>query len=76
MARMIPNTLSDDHGSFGEKQVFEALKKKLPSDYVVFHSVRWNNLNEKNTVIWGECDFTIFHPQFGILIMEVKSAFW
>ena len=74
MARMIPNTLSDDHGSFGEKQVFEALKKKLPSDYVVFHSVRWNNLNEKNTVIWGECDFTIFHPQFGILIMEVKSG--
>lgn len=74
MARMIPSTLEDDHGSFGERSVFEALKQKLPEDYTVFHSVRWNSYNEKKTVIWGECDFTIFHPENGILILEVKSG--
>lgn len=74
MARMIPSTLEDDHGSFGERKVFEALKQKLSDDYIVFHSVRWNSHNEKKTVIWGECDFTIFHPEYGILILEVKSG--
>ena len=54
MARMTPLTLEDDHGSFGERSVFEALKQKLPEDYTVFHSVRWNSYNEKKTVIWGE----------------------
>lgn len=74
MAVMIPDTLEDDHGSFGERQVFEALKNLLSDDYVVFHSVRWNSLNEKNTVIWGECDFTIFHPENGFIVLEVKSG--
>ena len=74
MAQMIPPTLEDDHGSFGERKVFEALKKKLPKEYIVFHSIRWNGINEKKTVIWGECDFTIFHPEYGILIVEVKAG--
>ena len=74
MAQMIPNTLGDDHGSFGERQVFEALKNKLDSDFTVFHSVRWNARNEKKTIIWGECDFTIFHPEYGIIALEVKSG--
>jgi len=71
---MIPNTLEDDHGSFGERQVFETLKSHLSEDFIVFHSVRWNSYNEKRTVIWGECDFTIFHPEYGILVLEVKSG--
>ena len=44
MARMIPNTKQDDNDSYGEKQVFEALRTKLGLDYVVFHSVRWNDI--------------------------------
>ncbi len=73
MSRMIPQTMEDDNNSFGERQVFEALKK-LPNDYTVFHSVRWNNRNEKNTVVYGESDFTIFHPRKGIIVIEVKSG--
>ena len=74
MARMIPNTLGDDHGSFGEKKVFEALKNKLDDDFTVFHSVKWNDRNQKNMIIWGECDFTIFHPAYGIIVLEIKSG--
>ena len=36
--------------------------------------MRWNDRNEKDTVVWGECDFTVFHPQKGILVIEVKSG--
>jgi hypothetical protein len=73
MARMIPRELRDYNNSYGEKSVFEALKK-LPDDYTVFHSVKWNKRNERGRVVWGECDFTIFHPLKGILVIEVKSG--
>lgn len=73
MALMIPQTMEEDNNSFGERQVFDALKK-LPDEYTVFHSVRWNDRNEKNTVVYGESDFTIFHPKKGIIVIEVKSG--
>ena len=73
MAQMIPEIMEEDNNSFGEKQVFESLKK-LPDDYTVFHSVRWNRRNEKNTVVYGESDFTVFHPKKGIIVIEVKSG--
>ncbi len=77
MAKMIPSKMEEDHDSFGERQVFEALKK-LPDDYTVFHSVRWNERIEKTVtktvMVDGECDFTIFHPDKGILVIEVKSG--
>lgn len=73
MAQMIPQTMEEDNNSFGERQVFEALKK-LPDDYTVFHSVRWNDRNQKNTVVYGESDFTVFHPKKGIIVIEVKSG--
>ena len=73
MAQMIPFTMEEDNNSYGERQVFEALKK-LPDEYTVFHSLRWNERNQKNTVVYGESDFTIFHPRKGILVIEVKSG--
>lgn len=74
MARMIPSVMENDNGSWGEKRVFEELKAKLSSEYTVFHSVRWNDRNEKQTVVWGESDFTVFHPTKGIIVIEVKSG--
>jgi len=74
MARMIPNTMQEDNDSYGEKQVFEALKTKLGPEYVVFHSVRWNDIYNAKRTIWGESDFTVFHPQKGIVVIEVKSG--
>ena len=73
MSLMIPQSMEEDNNSFGERQVFEALKK-LSDEYTIFHSVRWNERNEKNTVVYGESDFTIFHPQKGIIVIEVKSG--
>ena len=83
MAHMVPHEMEADNNSFGEKQVFNALKN-LSYEYTVFHSVRWNEVlwsenkwnpkKENRTVVWGECDFTILHPTKGILVIEVKSG--
>lgn len=74
MAKIIPERTIDFNSSYGEKQVFEALKK-LPDDYIVFYSVAWKQLERKlNIIKYGESDFTIFHPQKGIIVIEVKSG--
>ena len=74
MAHMVPNTMQDENDSYGEKQVFAALKEKLGKEYYVFHSVRWNDVYKAKRTIWGESDFTIFHPKKGIIVIEVKSG--
>jgi hypothetical protein len=73
LARMIPATVDDFNASFGEQQVYNALRDGLPDDYVVFHSFHWNRKGP-NRVEWGETDFTVFHPKYGILVIEVKSG--
>lgn len=73
MALMIPSVMETDNNSFGERQVFKALKK-LPEDYTVFHSIRWNTRNFKKNMVYGESDFTVFHPRKGIIVIEVKSG--
>ena len=73
MAKMIPSSVSDFHGSYGEEKVYESLAQ-LPDDYVVFHSVRWNRVRFRGGVDWGESDFAVFHPERGLLVIEVKSG--
>lgn len=71
MAKMIPHTYIDT-GSEGEKRIFEALQTKLSNDFYVFHSVRWISSDRNRSQ--GEADFLVFHPQKGILIIEVKAG--
>lgn len=75
MARMIPDKPmpGEFNGSYGEEKVYEALKD-LPSEYVVFHSVHWQKRKISGNIIWGESDFTVFNPQRGIIVIEIKSG--
>lgn len=74
MAKIIPEKVIDFNSSYGEKQVFESLKK-LPDEYVVFYSVAWKQIERRrNSIRYGESDFTIFHPKKGIIVIEVKSG--
>lgn len=68
---MIPYTLFET-GSEGEKRIFEALQTKLSNDYLVFHSVRWIGSDRNRSQ--GEADYLIFHPQKGIMVIEVKAG--
>lgn len=74
MAKMIPSHEDDFNNSFGERQVFSALRDGLTDDYTVFHSFRWNKRVQSGRIEWGEADFTVFHPKHGILVVEVKSG--
>ncbi|MDL2253432.1 NERD domain-containing protein [Ruminococcaceae bacterium OttesenSCG-928-I18] len=71
---MIPTQPDSFCSSYGERQIFIALRDGLPDEYTVFHSVRWNIQPSSNTVRSGEADFTIFHPRMGILVIEAKSG--
>lgn len=74
MAKIIPEKVMYFNASYGEKKVYESLKK-LPDDYTVFYSVAWQYKDRiRQNVTWGESDFTILHPNKGILVIEVKSG--
>ncbi len=72
MATFIPNVKPEDfNNSPGEKEVYESLKL-LGKDYTIFYSLSWISIGNDRTI--GEADFVIFHPQKGIMVIEVKSG--
>lgn len=73
MAKIIPEKVMYFNTSYGEKQVYDALQK-LPDEYTIFYSIQWQQRDRRNNIVWGESDFTIFHPKKGIIVIEVKSG--
>jgi hypothetical protein len=55
-----------------EYEAFERLKKDLPVDFTVIHSVDY--LDESRPGREGECDFVVMHPKLGMLFLEVKGG--
>lgn len=56
-----------------EQLVYDELKK-LPNDYIIFHSVQWVRKNLNRNFTWYENDYLIFHKDYGILLLEVKGG--
>jgi hypothetical protein len=71
---MIPKQPHPDTRSQAELRLFEALEHQLPLDYTVFHSVAWQLRDKRSGIQDGEADFLVVHPNFGILIIEVKGG--
>lgn len=70
MAKMIPNlTEKDDiykfNKSHAERKLYFLLKDKTPDNWTVHYSV---------VMPKGEADFLICHPEYGLLIIEVKGG--
>ena len=61
---------SSDTTSDAELDLYEKLNK-LPDPFVVFHSVSWIGRDTRSV---GEIDFLIAHPDYGLLILEVKGG--
>ncbi len=74
MAYFIPTAWNYSDKPISEQMVLDFLEKKLPDDWVVFHSFKYvghDNLNHK----WdGEVDFLLFHEGMGFLVLEVKGG--
>ncbi len=74
MARMFPERLDPETKSPAERLLYRVFREQLPDDLVVFHSVSWL-LREPRSGAWnGEADFVIAHPEWGILVLEVKGG--
>jgi hypothetical protein len=61
---------SDDTTSDAELLLYEKFEQ-LPDEFTVFHSVKWF-AKTRGTI--GEVDFLIAHPQYGVLVLEVKGG--
>lgn len=73
MAIMYPSNIESYNYTESEKLFYNELKTKLSDDFSVFYSIRWfkNVKGEKET---SECDFLIFHPNYGYITIEVKGG--
>ncbi|QPQ34433.1 nuclease-related domain-containing DEAD/DEAH box helicase [Lysinibacillus sp. JNUCC-52] len=74
MAVFIPNdrVIEEFNRSIGEQQIYQAFES-LSDDYYIFHSIRWTDAS-KDYPRFGESDFTIFNPKYGVLCIEVKHG--
>jgi len=74
MARMYPQPIRPDTPSHAERELYTEFQRQLPDDFAVFHSVCWQVRDTTSGVRDGEADFVIVHPDFGILLVEVKGG--
>lgn len=77
MAKMIPNVDPATIGIEPERDVYVALRDRLPRRYVVFHSYPWLRMwrgDRDKALAEGEADFVVLHPRRGLLILEVKGG--
>lgn len=72
MAIMCPDTPYENAPSSGETRMFHALEQGLSDEYYVFHSLKI--LDVEDGLQEREIDFTIFHPQKGLLVIEAKNG--
>lgn len=68
-----PQSILDDPSRSAELTVFLALKN-LPDKCRVFYSMHWQNCQPQKGVQEGEADFIVAHPDYGVLVVEVKGG--
>ena len=71
MAHMYPKSFPRENKSGGEKKVFQFFKDNAPDNWYILHSFR---LPAHLKVIFGESDFIVIAPRFGIFTLEIKSG--
>lgn len=71
MAHMYPKSFPRENKSGGEKKVFHYFKDYAPDNWYILHSFR---LPEHFKVVFGESDFIVIAPGFGIFTLEIKSG--
>lgn len=58
----------------GECRVYDTLKAQLPAPWHVYYSRPWLGLDRDGRDRDGEADFVLAHPDFGMLVLEVKGG--
>ena len=60
--------------SKAEAKCYRACRDQLKDHYLVLYSVAFLSCRERTPVSEGEADFTIFDPDGGLLVIEVKGG--
>jgi len=62
-------------GDIAERKVLESLKD-LNDSWHIIHGIHWRGFNEQynGREYGGEADALVFHPELGVLIIEVKGG--
>lgn len=71
MAQFYPTKPHPDT-PFSEKTLWRALES-LPNAWRIFHSVAWQ-VPKRNRIFDGEADFVLIHPEYGMIVLEVKGG--
>ena len=64
---------ADADVNYAERAVLEALDKGLDDKWHVFHRLEWRDVNRQGEKV-GEADALLFHPGYGILVLEIKGG--
>lgn len=72
MARMLPNRMAPEVTSSAERRVYEWLENDpATEDWVVLHSL---GLARHEKLLFGEIDFVVLAPYYGVFCLEVKGG--
>lgn len=70
----LPEHIRRDPLRSAECRVFDALKAQLSREFRVFYSSPWLGTTPEGEERDGEADFTVAHPELGLLVLEVKGG--
>lgn len=77
MAIFYPSYFTDDDpgSKRGKKAEFACLSalSNLDDRWIVFHGLEWRTVDKKEGEKRGETDAIVFHPDLGLLYIEIKS---
>ena len=68
----LPESITNDPKRKAEIIVYDTLAA-MDARFVVFYSVSWQ-ARKDGTAQDGEADFVVMHPDYGVLILEVKGG--
>jgi len=72
MALMLPTYISNEVSSSAEKKIFQLFQSTPKTeDWIVLHSL---GLSEHITQTYGEIDFLVIAPNYGVFVIEVKGG--
>ena len=70
----LPQYIRDNPLREAECEVYDALDSQLDDLFHVFYSSPWIGVTPDGREIDGEADFTVAHPEMGMLVIEVKGG--
>lgn len=71
----LPNRVRSDPGKRAEVKLYDLLSQQLHGNWLLVYNVEWLGLTTTDGAPRdGETDFIVAHPDYGILLIEVKGG--